>query len=104
MSDPRASERLRQERETFDAIKREDRSWFQLRLIMGYACIALLFGIAAVSSAIILTPDNHAREIVAMAGTALLIEVLGLVVWIGKTAFTAGATSRLRPMTRERRR
>jgi hypothetical protein len=104
MTGSRSSERLRQERETFEAIKVQDRLWFQLRLCMAYVCIALLFGIAVVSSSIVLSPETHAPNVVLMAAAALLIDVLGLTVWIAKMAFSPNASSRLRPLTRERSR
>ncbi|MGO9771788.1 MAG: hypothetical protein ACLPSW_20035 [Roseiarcus sp.] len=56
MTDARALEQLRQERETFDQAKARDACWFTLCLTIGYVGIGLLFVIALVSGYILLHP------------------------------------------------
>ena len=59
----RESEKLRQERETFDQWKKQENLWFVLRLVMGYSAVVLLFAIMVVSAYIVLK-HSHFPSIV----------------------------------------
>lgn len=99
MSRSRAYERLRQERETFDAHKAQDGNWFRLRLFVGYLGMLLLVAITIVLGWITLHPGDFTPQVGAFAASGLFVEVLGLAVWIARTAFSANAVGRLRPVT-----
>jgi hypothetical protein len=99
MTDARARERLRQERETFNQAKAHDARWFRLRLAMGYAGIGLLLAIAVVSGCILLHPASFATATIAIAATTLLVDMLGLVVSIVKLVLQQGSAVPLKPIT-----
>jgi len=98
MSDPtldaieiaKAQEGLRQRRETFDQLKIQDRRWFLLRLIMGWVAIVMLPLLGIVSILILLHHEEFATDIVTIATTALLVDILGLVIAIVKLVLGDG--------------
>jgi hypothetical protein len=95
----RASENLRQERETFDQRKRHENRWFLLRLAMGYSSILLLASIMALSTYILLRAKEFPASVVASAGAALFVDVLGLLVSVWKIALNPDFTTKLAPVT-----
>ena len=99
MSDARAREQLRQERETFNQAKAHDARWFTLRLAMGYAGIALLLAIALVSGCILFHPASYAPATIAIAATTLLTDMLGLAVSIFKLILQQVGAVPLKPVT-----
>lgn len=99
MNDPRALEQLRQERETFDHAKVEVARWWRLRLVMGYAGITALFGVAVVSGIIVLNPSRDPTGVVTLAATTLLVDILSLSVNIFKLVLQQGSATRLKPVT-----
>lgn len=94
-----ASERLRQERETFNLNLEQSTRWFKLRLTMGYAAVLLLPLIAILTSYIILNPTLYSGTTVAAAATALLADVLGLLISIWKVVLNKDSIRRLDPVT-----
>lgn len=99
MTDARALEQLRQERETFDQAKARDVRWFTLCLTIGYAGIGLLFAIALVSGCILLHPANYSTATIGIAATTLLVDILGLVASIFKLVLQQGNAVPLKPVT-----
>ena len=95
-----AAERLRQERETFDQKKQQDRRWFSLRLAMGWTSVVLLPTIMTVSSWIIFHRETFSEATVTLAASALLVDTLGLVLSIWRIVVTAGGPEKLAPVTR----
>src|ERR1017187_8732677 len=95
----RAREQLRQEREAFDQAKAHDARWFTLRLMIGYAGIALLLAIALVSGYILLHPASYSPATIAVAATTILVDILGLVVTIFKFIFPQSSAVPLKPVT-----
>jgi len=95
----RASENLRQERETFDQRKRQDNRWFLLRLAMGYSSIVLLTSIMVFSAWVLLRAKDFAPSVVASAGAALFGDVLGLLISVWKIALNPNFTTKLAPVT-----
>lgn len=81
----RAAETLRQERETFDQRKAQDRRWHVQRLAMGWMAFAALPFIAAVCGWVIFNHEDFTPATVSLAAAALLVDTLGLVgaVWRG---------------------
>lgn len=102
MNNPRALEQLRQERETFEQAKVEVANWSRLRLVMGYAGIAALLGVAVVSGIIVLNPSSYPTEVLTVAATTLLVDILSLSVSIFKLVLQQGSATRLKPVTTAR--
>lgn len=95
----RATEQLRQERETFDQAKRHEGRWFILRLVMGYAAVILLTAIMMVASYILFSAAAFPGGVVTAAGAALFVDVLGLLVAVWKIALNPNFYARLGPVT-----
>lgn len=95
----RASERLRQERETFDQQKLHEERWFCLRLVMGYSAVILLVSIMAVSTYLLFNASKFSSSVVASAGAALFVDVLGLLIGVWKIALNPSFLTKLGPVT-----
>lgn len=94
----RAREQLRHEREAFDQAKADDARLFTLRLMIGYADIALLLAIALVSGYILLHPASCSPATITVAATTILVDILGLVVTIFKFVFQQSCAVPLNPL------
>ncbi|HBK04685.1 MAG TPA: hypothetical protein DDZ81_02345 [Acetobacteraceae bacterium] len=99
MTDARAREQLRQERETFDQAKAHDARWFTLRLAAGYAGIGLLLVIALGSGYLLLFPASYSPATIAISATTLLGDMLGLVASIFKLVLQQRSSVPLKPVT-----
>ena len=95
----RATEQLRQERETFDQAKRHESRWFILRLVMGYSSVLLLAAIMVIASYVLFNGETFPEGVVTVAGAALFIDVLGLLVAVWKIALNPNFYARLGPVT-----
>lgn len=91
-------ERIRQESETFDQRKFQDRKWFNLRLALGVLSAVLIPLIGAACLAMIWN-DRLPPETRAIAAGALLIDVTALCATVWKVALAPGTTDRLEPVT-----
>src|SRR6266571_1398070 len=80
----RETERLRQERETFNQQKVQDGRWFLLRLVMGSVAVVLFPAIMLVCTWIIFHYHDFSAATVTVATTGLLGDSLGLVIAIWK--------------------
>ena len=98
----RAEEQLRQERETFDQQRRQDRQWFNLRLAVGYSSIVLLGGIVSACILIIAHDPMFPPAVVLSATGVLFGDVLGLLVTVWKVVLNPGRPTRLAPVTTTR--
>lgn len=96
----KTSEALRQERETFEQLKKHDQSWFALRLVMGYAAVIILITIPVISGVIIFNYKYFPDKIVSWAGPALFIDVLGIVFTIWKVVLHSRSDTKLGPITK----
>lgn len=65
-----ATERLRQESETFNQRKSHEERWFKLRLSMGYASVVLLPTIVAICSFILYKHESFPSSVLTAAGEA----------------------------------
>ena len=95
----RASEQLRQERETFDQAKSQENRWFVLRLIMGYSSIVLLVGVMVVSIFILFNHADFPPAVVTAAGSALFVDVIGMLIGIWKITLNPKSVTKLKPTT-----
>ncbi len=95
----RESEKLRQEKETFDQRKEQENRWFKLRLIMGYSAVVLLAAIMVVSSFIVLNYKEFPAFVVTAAGGALFGDVLGLLICVWKIVLNPNFMTKLEPAT-----
>ena len=98
MTDARARELLRQEREAFDQAKAHHARWFMLRLVMCYAGIGFFFAIALVLGYLLLHPANYPPAMIAVASTALFVDLVGLVISIFKLVLQQGSVVPLKPV------
>lgn len=96
----RATEQLRQERETFDQAKVHEARWFLLRLVMGYAAVILLAAIMVVASYILFNASAFSAPVITAAGSALFVDVLGLFGSVWKIALNPDFSARLGPVTK----
>lgn len=95
----RASEQLRQERETFDQAKAHDQWWFILRLVMGFSSVVLLVAVMIVSVYILFNSPDFPVQVVTAAGAALFVDVLGMLIGVWKIALNPRSVSKLQPTT-----
>ncbi len=97
----RATEQLRQERETFNQAKDHEGRWFILRLVMGYSAVVLLGAVMVVASYILFNATAFPAAVVTTAGAALFVDVLGLLIAVWKIALNPDFHAKLAPVTRE---
>lgn len=95
----RASEQLRQERETFDQAKSQEHWWFILRLMMGFSSIILLVAVMVVSVYILFNHAEFPTAVVTAAGAALFVDVLGMLIGVWKIALNPKSVTKLQPTT-----
>ena len=95
----RASEKLRQEQETFNQKKVHENRWFVLRLVMGYSSVMLLATIMVIASYILLNSKEFYMEVVVTAGGALFADILGLFIGVWKIALNPNFLTKLEPVT-----
>lgn len=96
----REIEALRQEKESFEQLKKQDERWFWLRLIMGYVSIFLLLIVMFVSIYILFNFKNFSSHVVISAGAALFVDILGLLVGVWKIVLSAQKETKLKPATK----
>lgn len=97
----RASERVRQEKETFDQRKKHDNLWFILKLIMGFFSVILLAGVAIVATYILMNNTEFPASVVTSAGVALFVDVLGLIISVWKIVLNPKSVTKLEPVTKD---
>lgn len=95
----RATEQLRQERETFDQAKSQDKWWFLLRLVMGFTSVVLLITVMVVATYILFNNIEFPPVVVTAAGAALFVDVCGMLIGVWKIALSPNSSSKLKPTT-----
>jgi len=91
-------ERLRQERETFDQMKENDRRATRLRITMGWIACVMLPVIASACLFILYNHDLFTDATVTTVGIALLVDVTGMVLGIWRV-FAGSPQETLAPVT-----
>ncbi|WP_312405856.1 hypothetical protein [Brevundimonas sp.] len=94
-----AAEQLRQERETFDQARSQDRLWFGLRLAMGYVAIAIMVLVASVSLYVMLHPQRYGPAVLTLAAAALLVDMVSLAAAVFRLVLQQGSARALGPVT-----
>jgi hypothetical protein len=94
-----AREAVRQQKETFEQLKRQDRQWFVLRLVMGYCAVVLLIVVLGVCMAILFRLADYPPFVVKAASVTLFADVVGLLIAVWKFALNPNFHNRLRPVT-----
>jgi small-conductance mechanosensitive channel len=94
-----AREAVRQQKETFDQLKRQDRQWFALRLVMGYCAVVLLVVVLALCTVILFRLHDYPTFVVKAASVTLFADVVGLLIAVWKFALSPNFQNRLRPVT-----
>jgi hypothetical protein len=95
----RAQEQLRQEIETFNQRKNQDRKWFFLQLTLGWIAAIILPGVGAICGWIIFNFADFTTTIVKLALGALAVDVVGVVVSVWRVVL-AKSTQTLLPVTK----
>ena len=101
MKSERAREQLRQERETFEQMRREGARWSMLCLSMGYGGLGLMAGIAVVAGVVVLHPGHYGPIPVCAAATTLLVDMLSLATSIARLGPSGSSVMVLEPITRD---
>lgn len=78
MSPESKTERLRQEKETFDIRSSQCRAWFVLRYATMVTLLVISFGVFLVGAYILLWPANYPPEIVAGSGVAIMLDFMSI--------------------------
>jgi hypothetical protein len=97
----RAAERIRQEKETFNQRKKQDSQWFILKLVMGFFSVILLAGILVIATYILINNDKFPASVIASAGAALFIDILGLIISVWKIVLNPNSITKLEPVTKQ---
>src|SRR5437764_941038 len=92
-------EAIRQQKETFDQLRRQDRHWFALRLTMGYCAVVLLLAVLGVSALVLFGSGRYPEFVVKAASATLFADLVGLLFGIWKIALSPTFHNRLRPVT-----
>ena len=92
-------EAIRQQQETFDQLRRQDRQWFALRLTMGYCAVVLLLAVLGVSAWVLFGRAKYPDFVVKAASVTLFADVVGLLLSVWKIALSPTFHNRLRPIT-----
>ncbi len=95
----RAIESLRQQKETFEQMKKHESRWFALRLIMGYSSVILLAMIMVISCSVLFNSSLYPTSVVTVACTALFVDVLGLLTSVWKIVLNPSLITKLQPVT-----
>ena len=96
----RAAESLRQQSETFDQRKAQDRRWHVQRLAMGWMAFAALPSIAFVCGWVIFNYEDFSAGTVTAASTALLVDTFGVVAAVWRSVVGKGPEP-LAPVTHD---
>jgi hypothetical protein len=92
------SERLRQERETFDQRKIEAIAWSRLRLVMGWTALVLLIGLCTGSIFVLFAHNAFPAAATTAAASTVLVQTVAVVVMVWRLAIGAGPPQ-LAPVT-----
>ena len=94
-----AREAVRQQRETFEQLKHQDRQWFALRLVMGYCAVVLLILVLVICATILFRFSEYPPVVVNAASVTLFADVIGFLMAVWKFALNPNFQNRLRPVT-----
>lgn len=92
-------EAVRQQKETFEQLKRQDRQWFVLRLVMGYCAVLLLLAVLGVCTMILVKTNGYPTFVVKAASATLFADVMGLLLAVWKFALNPRFHNGLQPVT-----
>ena len=95
----RLEERLRQESETFNQRKKQQASWFNLKLCMGYIAAIFLPAIVLGCCYVLYMHDTFPATVVGSARTVLVVDVVGLLVVVWKMVLNQRSFTQLEPVT-----
>jgi hypothetical protein len=94
----RALEQLRQERETFDQRKRQDARWFMLRMTMGGLAVIIIPTFIIICT-LLISSSGVSDTVKSLAASALLVDILGLVISVWKVVLNPASITQLSPVT-----
>ena len=91
-------EQLRQERETFDQRKKQSERWFTLQLMLGYIAGFFLPAVLIFCVYIFMNYKEFSNTVVVFAGSALLLDIVGFLISVGKIVLRDRLATRLEPI------
>jgi hypothetical protein len=95
----RAIESLRQERETFNQLKKHDEYWFYLKWGLGFCSIPIMFIVLFFSIYIIYNYNSFSDAAVIAGGMGLIGDIVGSAASIWKITMNPKTMTELRPVT-----
>ena len=95
----RATEALRQERVIFEQLAHQNRQWFRLRWLMGYAALLILVAVVVVATWVIFQPNAYPVHVVTAATGVMFADVIAVVFAIAKIVLNPNFATELRPVT-----
>lgn len=94
-----ANERLRQERDTFNARLEDERRMRPIRVAMGWVTVVAYPAIAVAAGYVVFNNQQFNEATVTTAGSALLVESLGLAITSYRAVLGTAAKRTLAPIT-----
>jgi hypothetical protein len=95
----RAYENFRQERETFDQLKKHDEYWFILKMIMGGCSVFVMIVVLFFSIYIIINNSSFPQYIVYTGGGGFIIDIIASSASVWKLTMNPKSMSELKPIT-----
>ena len=92
-----AEEKLRQIKASFDQNEKHKAQWNIIRLIMGVFAIIMLATVLIISFYILLYNEKFPSAVVISAGSALFIDILGLLISVWKFVLDPKFITELKP-------
>jgi hypothetical protein len=99
ISETRAEEQLRQERDAFEQHKRRAERWFVVRQLIVGASGFILLAILVMALLVLFNPERYHPMLVAAAGTAVFGEILYAMLFVWKTTVSPEWNEPVQPIT-----
>lgn len=93
------AERLRQETETFNQLRKQDAQWFALRIVTGSVALVMFPTIFVFCAWILRNSSLFDRTVVIAASSALFVDILGMVIAAWKILLNPQTQGQLKPVT-----
>jgi len=78
MRGDRKSERLRQERESFDVQKKQSERWFAVRMATALILLLMAVGVFVIAAMILLSPAGYSPAIVQSSAVAMMLDLAAI--------------------------
>jgi uncharacterized membrane protein YqjE len=95
----RSIENLRQERETFDQLKKHDEYWFYLKMVMGVCSVIIMIIVLIFSIFVIINFKSFSETAVIAGIVGLVVDIIGSSASVWKLTMNPKSMSELKPVT-----